>query len=118
MKIDRFSKRNVKSRAMATADAGARTATTARATSVRAFAAPLTPARQNAAASTGRIARIHAADPPFAHSYATGLEPGRSHEIFVTGDRSDRDVGRAGCAGAEEAVRRSRTLLGRAPARR
>lgn len=51
---------------------------TALAASVRDFATLLTPAQENAAALTAWIARVRAADLPFVHAYATGLERDRA----------------------------------------
>ena len=47
---------------------------TALAASVRDFATLLTPDEANAVALTGWIAQVRAADLPFMHSYATGIE--------------------------------------------
>jgi hypothetical protein len=51
---------------------------TALATSVRDFAALLTPDEANAVTLTGWIAQVRAADLPFTHSYATGIERDRA----------------------------------------
>ncbi|MFD9418784.1 ISL3 family transposase [Streptomyces goshikiensis] len=51
---------------------------TALAGAVRDFATMLTPAPDNAAALTGWIARVRAANLPFVHPYATGLERDRA----------------------------------------
>ncbi|MGW9031349.1 ISL3 family transposase [Streptomyces sp. NPDC055722] len=51
---------------------------TALAAAVRDFAALLTPAQANADTLTGWIAQVRAADLPFMHSYATGLERDRA----------------------------------------
>lgn len=45
---------------------------------MRDFAPMLTPVQENAAALSGWIARVRAADLPFLHSYATGLERDRA----------------------------------------
>jgi transposase len=58
--------------------AGACPEMTALAASVRDFAALLTPNEANAEALTGWIAQVRAADLPFVHSYATGLERDRA----------------------------------------
>jgi transposase len=58
--------------------AGACTQMTALATSVRDFAALLTPNTANAEALTSWITRVRAADLPFLHSFATGLERDRA----------------------------------------
>lgn len=58
--------------------AGACTQMTDLATSVRDFAALLTPNDANADALTGWISRVRAADLPFLHSFATGLERDRA----------------------------------------
>ncbi|MGW0633940.1 ISL3 family transposase, partial [Streptomyces sp. NPDC002758] len=51
---------------------------TALAAAVRDFAALLTPDEANAEALTGWIAQVRAADLPFMHAYATGLERDRA----------------------------------------
>jgi hypothetical protein len=57
---------------------GACSEMTALAASVRDFATLLTPDEANAVALTGWIAQVRAADLPFMHSYATGLERDRA----------------------------------------